>query len=42
MKQYIHDIPVYGAEQTIHINKKGKITCLLGNLLPSQHRAFCQ
>ncbi|WP_412102137.1 hypothetical protein, partial [Paenibacillus larvae] len=26
MKQYIHDIPVYGAEQTIHINKKGKIT----------------
>ncbi|MDT2306005.1 hypothetical protein P7H21_21580 [Paenibacillus larvae] len=22
LKQYIHDIPVYGAEQTIHINKK--------------------
>ncbi|MDT2193470.1 hypothetical protein [Paenibacillus larvae] len=20
----MHDIPVYGAEQTIHINKKGK------------------
>ncbi|MDV3486172.1 M4 family metallopeptidase [Paenibacillus larvae] len=40
LKQYIHDIPVYGAEQTIHINKKGKITCLLGNLLPSQHQSF--
>ncbi|MDT2261973.1 hypothetical protein P7H06_24195 [Paenibacillus larvae] len=24
LKQYIHDIRVYGAEQTIHINKKGK------------------
>ncbi|MDT2193878.1 hypothetical protein [Paenibacillus larvae] len=22
LKQYIHDISVYGAEQTIHINKK--------------------
>ncbi|MCY9527715.1 peptidase M4 family protein, partial [Paenibacillus larvae] len=21
-------------------NKKGKITCLLGNLLPSQHQSF--
>ncbi|WP_397351450.1 hypothetical protein [Paenibacillus larvae] len=31
---------MYGAEQTIHINKKGKITCLLGNLLPSQHQSF--
>ncbi|MDT2260636.1 hypothetical protein P7H06_15550 [Paenibacillus larvae] len=36
----MHDIPVYGAEQTIHINKKGKITCLLGNLLLPTSKLF--
>ncbi|WP_068777131.1 M4 family metallopeptidase [Paenibacillus sp. FJAT-26967] len=34
LKQYIQDIPVYGAEQTVHLDKKGNVSSYLGSILP--------
>lgn len=36
LKQYVQGIPVYGGEQTVHINKEGQVTSLFGSLLPEE------
>ncbi|MGG1617157.1 M4 family metallopeptidase [Paenibacillus sp. NRS-1782] len=33
LKQYVNGVPVYGAEQTIHVNKSGKVTSYLGAVI---------
>lgn len=33
LKQYVNGIPVYGAEQTIHVNKSGEVTSYLGAVI---------
>ncbi len=33
LKQYVNGIPVYGAEQTIHVNNAGKVTSYLGAVI---------
>ncbi|MFE4573289.1 M4 family metallopeptidase [Paenibacillus chitinolyticus] len=33
LKQYVKGIPVYGAEQTVHLDKNGNVTSYLGSLL---------
>ncbi|AHD05592.1 M4 family metallopeptidase [Paenibacillus larvae] len=38
LKQYIQGIPVYGADQTVHFNKEGEITSLIGSVLPSDYQ----
>ncbi|MCG7407871.1 M4 family metallopeptidase [Paenibacillus sp. ACRRX] len=35
LQQYIKGIPVYGAEQTIHLDKKGDISSYLGSIVTS-------
>ncbi|OXM13603.1 M4 family metallopeptidase [Paenibacillus herberti] len=36
MQQYVNGIPVYGGDQTIHLDKSGKVTSFLGGVLPTQ------
>ncbi|MFK4302641.1 bacillolysin [Paenibacillus sp. RC254] len=33
LKQYVNGIPVYGAEQTIHVDKSGEVTSYLGAVI---------
>ncbi|WP_431087104.1 M4 family metallopeptidase [Paenibacillus sp. 8b26] len=33
LKQYVNGVPVYGAEQTIHVNPSGKVTSYLGAVI---------
>ncbi|KKD54228.1 peptidase M4 family protein [Paenibacillus polymyxa] len=33
LKQYVNGIPVYGAEQTIHVGKSGEVTSYLGAVI---------
>lgn len=39
LKQYVDGIPVFGAEQTIHVNKAGKITSYLGAVISEDQQA---
>ncbi|WP_068500482.1 M4 family metallopeptidase [Paenibacillus kribbensis] len=39
LKQYVDGIPVFGAEQTIHVNKSGKITSYLGAVISEDQQA---
>ncbi|MCP3772027.1 M4 family metallopeptidase [Paenibacillus sp. MZ04-78.2] len=36
LQQYVGDVPVYGGVQTVHINKEGQVTSLIGDVLPEQ------
>lgn len=38
LKQYIQGYPVFGADQTIHFNKEGEVTSLIGSVLPSEYQ----
>ncbi|MFB6364807.1 M4 family metallopeptidase [Paenibacillus elgii] len=38
LQQYVEGVPVYGGVQTVHINKEGKVTSLIGSVLPEQHQ----
>ncbi|WP_088835390.1 M4 family metallopeptidase [Paenibacillus tyrfis] len=38
LQQHVEGVPVYGGIQTIHINKEGQVTSLLGSLLPEQQQ----
>nr|WP_145405349.1 M4 family metallopeptidase [Paenibacillus xylanexedens] len=40
LKQYIKGVPVYGAEQTIHLDKNGAVTSALGDLPPIEEQAI--
>ncbi|TKH46740.1 bacillolysin [Paenibacillus terrae] len=33
LKQYVNGIPVYGAEQTVHVDKSGEVTSYLGAVI---------
>ncbi|WP_311079688.1 M4 family metallopeptidase [Paenibacillus polymyxa] len=39
LKQYVNGIPVYGAEQTIHVGKSGKVTSYLGAVVTEDQQA---
>ncbi|MEK3950677.1 M4 family metallopeptidase [Paenibacillus sp. FSL H7-0703] len=39
LKQYVNGIPVFGAEQTIHVNKSGQITSYLGAVISEDQQA---
>lgn len=39
LKQYVDGIPVFGAEQTIHVNKSGQITSYLGAVISEDQQA---
>ncbi|SCW87221.1 Fungalysin/Thermolysin Propeptide Motif, partial [Paenibacillus tianmuensis] len=38
LQQYVEGVPVYGGIQTVHINKKGQVTSLIGSVLPEQQQ----
>ncbi|MDO3681774.1 M4 family metallopeptidase [Paenibacillus ehimensis] len=38
LQQYVGGVPVYGGVQTIHVNKEGQVTSLIGSLLPDQQQ----
>ncbi|MGN7415355.1 M4 family metallopeptidase [Paenibacillus sp. SAF-068] len=40
LKQYIKAIPVYGAEQTVHLDKTGAVSSALGDLPPIEEQAI--
>ena len=40
LKQYIKGIPVYGAEQTIHLDKTGAVSSALGDLPPVEEQSI--
>ncbi|MCM3748660.1 M4 family metallopeptidase [Paenibacillus pasadenensis] len=37
MQQFVNGIPVYGGDQTIHLDKSGKVTSFLGAVVPTQN-----
>ncbi|MGZ0042736.1 M4 family metallopeptidase [Paenibacillus ottowii] len=39
LKQYVNGIPVYGAEQTIHVGKSGEVTSYLGAVVTEDQQA---
>lgn len=39
LKQYVNGIPVYGAEQTIHVGKSGEVTSYLGAVVSEDQQA---
>ncbi|AJE52624.1 bacillolysin [Paenibacillus jamilae] len=39
LKQYVNGIPVYGAEQTIHVGKSGEVTSYLGAVVNEDQQA---
>lgn len=40
LQQVVNGVPVYGADQTIHVdNKTGKVTSFLGAVIPSKSRS---
>ncbi|MFB6364809.1 M4 family metallopeptidase [Paenibacillus elgii] len=38
LQQYVEGVPVYGGVQTVHINKEGQVTSLIGSVLPEQQQ----
>ncbi|KKC48691.1 peptidase M4 [Paenibacillus sp. D9] len=38
LQQYVNGIPVYGGDQTIHIDKAGQVTSFVGAVLPAQNQ----
>lgn len=34
LQQYVQNIPVYGAQQTVHLDKEGNVTSYLGKVFP--------
>lgn len=38
LQQLVGGVPVYGGVQTIHVNKEGQVTSLIGSLLPDQQQ----
>lgn len=42
LSQYINGIPVYGADQTLHIDKSGNVTSLLGTVVEDVYQTIPQ